>query len=94
MAAFTTKRSLSLWIRERLTYVIVACMQRPLKNRMVEARYHEFAEGWEAAEFTYTPFQWKKEHRFVAVRRPAALEPEDLQRRLFTFKNDTYIELW
>jgi hypothetical protein len=69
--------------------VIVACMQRPLKNRMVEARYHEFAERWGAAEFTYTPFQWK-----ASFCRPAALEPEDLQRRLFTFKNDTYIELW
>ena len=94
MAAFTTKRSSSLWIRERLTYVIVASMQRPLKNYMVEARYHGFANGWEAAEFTFASFQWKKAHRFVAVRRPAALEPEDLQRRLFTFKNDTYIELW
>jgi Transposase DDE domain group 1 len=76
--------------QERFTYAIVASMQRPLKNRMVEARYHEFAKGWEAAEFTYTPFQWKKEHRFVAVRRPSALEPEDLQERLFTFKNYTY----
>ena len=36
------------------------------------------------------PFHWKGEHRFVAVRRPAALEPEDIQRRLFTFKRYTY----
>ncbi len=76
--------------QERLTYVIVASMQRPLKNKMVTARYHEFAKGWEAAELTYTPFQWQRAHRFVAVRRPAALEPEEIQRRLFTFKDYTY----
>ena len=88
--AFYDKAIVESLDRERLTYAIVASMQRPLKNRMVESRYHEFAKGWEAAEFTYTPFQWKKEHRFVAVRRPAALEPEDIQRRLFTFKDYTY----
>ncbi|MBI3319522.1 MAG: transposase, partial [Candidatus Omnitrophica bacterium] len=51
-------------------YVIVARMTQPLRNRMVAARYHEFRAGWEAAEFTYTPFHWNQEHRFVAVRRP------------------------
>jgi len=57
---------------------------------MVCARYHEFAQGWEAAEFTYTPFHWKQEHRFVAVRRPQAIEPEGIPKRLFTFKRYTY----
>lgn len=75
---------------ERVGYVIVARMTKPLKRSMVAARYHEFAEGWEAAEFSYTPFRWKDEHCFVAVRRPAGLEPEDAQRRLFTFKRYTY----
>jgi hypothetical protein len=74
----------------RLGYVIVARMTAPLRTRMVAARYHEFARGWEAAEFAYTPFHWKHEHRFIAVRRPATLEPEDIQRRLFTFKRHTY----
>jgi hypothetical protein len=36
----------------------------------VAAQYEPFARGWEAAEFTYTPFRWNVEHRFVAVRRP------------------------
>lgn len=75
---------------ERLGCVIVAKMTRPLKRAMVAARYHEFARGWEAAEFAYTPFRWDQEHRFVAVRRPAALEPEEVQRHLFTFKRYTY----
>jgi hypothetical protein len=49
-------------------------------------RYHEFARGWEAGELTYTRFHWKQEHRFVAVRRAVALELEEIQQRLFTFK--------
>jgi len=71
-------------------YVTVARMSQPLKRRMLAARYHKFALGWEAAEFTYTPFHWKEEHRFVAVRRPAAMEPLEIQQRLFTFKHYTY----
>jgi DDE family transposase len=74
----------------RRGYVVVARMTPPLKQRMVAARYHGFAPGWEAAEFLYTPFDWKQEHRFVAVRRPAAVEPEEIQQRLFTFKRYTY----
>jgi len=73
-----------------LGYVVVASMQPPLKSRMVAAPYREFRSGWEAAEFTYTPFHWKKRHRFVAVRRPAALESPEIQKRLFTFKRYTY----
>ena len=75
---------------KRLGYVIVAKMTQPLKDRMVAARYHAFREGWEAAEFPYTPFHWKEEHRFVAVRRPVASEPEEAQRHLFTFKRYIY----
>jgi len=75
---------------ERIGYAIVARMTGPLRERMVAARYHEYAKGWEAAEFPYTPFRWNQEHRFVAVRRPAALEPEEVQRHLFTFKRYTY----
>jgi hypothetical protein len=75
---------------ERLGYVVVAKMTRPLRRCMVAARYHEFAPGWEAAEFAYTPFRWNEAHRFVAVRRPTALEPEEVQRHLFTFRRYTY----
>ena len=39
-----------------------------------------------AAEFTYTPFYWKGQHRYVAVRRPAALETDEIQACLFTWQ--------
>jgi hypothetical protein len=75
---------------EKLGYVIVAKMTGPFRARMFSARYQEFAPGWEAAEFTYTPFHWKEEHRFIVIRRPQGLEPEEVQRNLFTFQRYTY----
>lgn len=71
-------------------YVTVARMTDRLKKRMLAARYYEFARGWEAAEFSFTPWAWQREQRFVAVRRPVAVEPEEVQRHLFTFKRYTY----
>jgi hypothetical protein len=88
--AFYDKNIVQSLDTRRLGYGIVARMYRPLKNRMVEARYQELARGWEAAQFSYTPLQWREEHRFVAVRRPIALETEEIQQRLFTFKKYTY----
>ena len=71
-------------------HAIVARMYERLRRRMVSVPYHEFARGWEAGEFSYTPFHWKREHRFVAVRRPVSVEPKEVQLRLFTFKQYTY----
>jgi Transposase DDE domain group 1 len=71
-------------------YVTVARMYQRLKDEMLQARYEEFARGWEAAEFPYTPWHWKQEHRFVAVRRPITVESEEVQKNLFTFKRYTY----
>src|SRR5262249_2235392 len=88
--AFYDRKIVESLDARRLGYAIVARMYQPLKNRMVQARYHDFSRGWQAAEFTYTPFNWKAEHRYVAVRRPVALEPEEIQKRLFTFKHYTY----
>lgn len=88
--AFYDKDIIQALDGERLGYVIVAKMTQPLKKAMLAARYHEFAPGWEAAEFTYTPFNWNEGHRFVAVRRPITWEPEETQQRLFTFKRHTY----
>jgi hypothetical protein len=88
--AFYDKTITSALDAKHLGYCIVAKMTAPLRQRMVQARYHEFAKGWEAAEFTYTPFHWQDEHRFVAVRRPVAFEPAETQAHLFTLKRYTY----
>lgn len=75
---------------DHIGYVIVARMYQRLTKVMLQARYEEFAKGWEAAEFDYTPWYWKKAHRFTAIRRPTELETPDAQKRLFSFKNYTY----
>mgnify|MGYP001561696407 CR=1 FL=1 len=88
--AFYDKTITSALDVQRLGYCIVAKMTQPLKDRMVAAKYHEFREGWEAAEFSYTPFHWQEEHRFAAVRRSVTYEPVEAQQHLFTFKRYTY----
>jgi hypothetical protein len=88
--AFYDRKIIEAIDQERIGYAVSAKMTRPLRNTMTAARYQPFAQGWEAAGFTYMPFRWQKEHRFVAVRRAAALEPESIQQRLFTFKQYTY----
>lgn len=75
---------------EKMGYVIVARMTPALKRKMVSSQYDEFAKGWQAAEFSYPLCHWEKQHRFIAIRRPSRLEPEGLQRHLFTFKHYTY----
>lgn len=88
--AFYDKDLIAPLDENRLRYLIVAKMTKPLRARMLAARYHEFREGWEAAEFSYTPFHWQQAHRFVAVRRPIVYESEEQQRHLFTIKRHTY----
>lgn len=88
--AFYDRKIIEPLENQGLGHVVVARMYEPLKRRMTDASYHEFARGWEAGEFTYTPFHWKREHRFVAVRRPKAVETEEIQKRWFTFKRHTY----
>jgi Transposase DDE domain group 1 len=88
--AFYDRKIIEAIDQERIGYAVSAKMTRPLRNKMIAARYQPFAQGWEAAAFSYMPFRWQKQHRFVAVRRAAALEPESIQQRLFTFKQYTY----
>jgi len=88
--AFYDKDILLPLERDGYGYVSVATMTGPLIKAMVAAKYHEFAQGWEAAEFTYTPWKWNEEHRFAVVRRPSVLESDKLKESLFTLKKHTY----
>lgn len=88
--AFFDKEIINALDGEKLGYVIVAKMTKPFQEMMVTAQFHEFSQGWEAAEFSYFPTRWKEPHRFIAIRRPQALEPEEAQRNLFTFKRYIY----
>lgn len=88
--AFYDKDTIRALDEEGMGYVIVATMTPSLKREMVAAKFHEFAKGWEAAEFAYPIAGFKKKHRFVAIRRPMAAEPMELLGRFYTFKRYAY----
>ncbi len=89
-ASFYSKDIIHPLDEKNIGYAIVSRMYQPLKSRILSARYHEFAQGWEAAEFTFPAANFKKEHRFIAIRRPTSMEPEQVQRSLFTFNDYVY----
>jgi hypothetical protein len=89
-ASFYSKDIVQPLDDKNIGYAMVTRMHKSLKSRILSARYHEFAKGWESAEFTYPVANFKKEHRFVAIRRPKSLEPKEVQKSLFTFKNYVY----
>ena len=60
---------------KRASYVIVARLTRPVKNRLSGLRYHRVASGVWAAEFEYCPLRWPGPRRFVVIRRPGPEEP-------------------
>jgi hypothetical protein len=77
---------------ERVGYVIVAKMTRPIQEKVQSLRYHTFRkQGWQVAQFTYQPHNWKKPHRFIVVRRPKPKEQEEAdQLTLWEFKDYFY----
>jgi hypothetical protein len=75
--------------QEGIGYAIVAKMTRPIRKKIGSLRYNRFKKNWGSAEFLYKPFQWKKSHRFVVIRRPLP-EMDSEQLTLFTLKRYTY----
>ena len=74
---------------QKVLFVIVARLTRPLKAKLESRVYRKYTSGIETAEFTYQPIKWKKEYRFVVIRRPIPEEPSE-QLTLFTLGNYSY----
>jgi len=68
-------------------FVIVAKLTGPVKRRISSLSYQVHSSGLETAEFMYQPTKWKKEYRFVVVRR---LVPEDPSEQLTLFSMGKY----
>jgi len=68
-------------------FVIVAKLTGPVKRRISTLSYRIHSSGLETAEFMYQPTRWKKEYRFVVVRRPI---PEDPTEQLTLFSMGKY----
>ncbi|PIX77080.1 MAG: hypothetical protein COZ37_04575 [bacterium (Candidatus Ratteibacteria) CG_4_10_14_3_um_filter_41_18] len=75
---------------EKIGYVVVAKMTKPIQEKVQSLRYHTFRKnGWQVARFTYQPHNWKRPHRFIVVRRPKPKE-ENNQLTLWEFKDYFY----
>jgi len=68
-------------------FVIVAKLTALVKRIISTLSYQVHSFGLETAEFMYQPTKWKKEYRFVVVRR---LIPEDPTEQLTLFSMDKY----
>lgn len=74
---------------EGMGYVVVAKMTPAIQRQVMGLRYHSFRKGWAAAEFDYTPINWKASHRFIAIRRLLP-EKDTAQLQLFTQQRYSY----
>ena len=72
-------------------YTIV-CRSYESYHRMAEkAGFKNLKLGWGVAQFLYRPQKWKTEHRFIAIRRPLPVDPEEAkQLTLFTDQQYSY----
>jgi hypothetical protein len=68
-------------------FVIVAKLTAPVKRIISTLSYQVHSSGLETSEFMYQPTRWKKEYRFVVVRR---LIPEDPTEQLTLFSMGKY----
>ncbi len=71
------------------SYVIVARLSVPLKNRLLGLRYRQVSPGIWAAGFRYGPQGWPGPRRFVVIRRPVPEEPS-AQLHLFQMGGYSY----
>jgi hypothetical protein len=70
-------------------YTIV-CRSYEAYRRMAEtAGFREVKLGWGFAEFYHRPQKWRSEHRFIAIRRPLPVDP-DQAKQLTLFKDTHY----
>jgi hypothetical protein len=68
-------------------FVIVAKLTQPIKRKLSTLSYRIHSYGLETSEFFYQPTGWKKEYRFVVIRR---LIPEDPTDQLTLFSMGKY----
>jgi hypothetical protein len=74
---------------KRALFVIVAKLTAPVKRIISTLSYQVHSSGLETSEFMYQPTKWKKEYRFVVVRRLILEDPSE-QLTLFSMGKYSY----
>jgi hypothetical protein len=68
----------------------IVCRSYEAYHRMAEnAGFKTLKLGWGVAEFRHRPQKWKKEHRFIAIRKPLPIDSEEAA-QLTLFKDTRY----
>jgi len=76
---------------KNISYTIETQIREPMLPLLEKVKYCSYKGDWEVAEFNYQPRDWKRPHRFVALRRPLPEDPDEkLQLKLFEMKNFGY----
>lgn len=70
-------------------YTIVCRSYEAYKQLAQKAGFQDVKLGWGFAEFSHRPQKWRAEHRFIAIRRPLPVEPEQVK-QLTLFKDTRY----
>jgi len=68
----------------------IVCRSYEAYHRMAEsAGFKNLKLGWAVAEFRHQPQKWKKEYRFIAIRKPLPIDSEEAA-QLTLFKDTRY----
>jgi hypothetical protein len=68
----------------------IVCRSYEAYHRLAQkAGFKDLKLGWGCAEFKHRPQTWSQEHRFIAIRRPLPIDPDQAQ-QLTLFKDAKY----
>lgn len=68
----------------------IVCRSYEAYHRLAQkAGFKDLKLGWGYAEFNHRPQKWSQEHRFIAIRRPLPVDPDQAQ-QLTLFKDAKY----
>jgi hypothetical protein len=70
-------------------YTIVCRSYESYRKLAQQAGFQDLNMGWGFAEFEHRPQKWAKAHRFIAIRRPLPVDPEQAA-QLTLFKDKRY----
>ena len=70
-------------------YTIVGRSYEAYQRLAEEAGFEDLKNGWGFAEFEHRPQRWARAHRFIAIRRPLPVDPQEVS-QLTLFKDTRY----
>lgn len=79
------------FLRENhVDFALVARLTPPLKSIVGGLHYHRVSPLFSVSEFSYRPYRWKNQERFVVLRRTLPDQEGDVQTTLFTLDRFAY----